>query len=155
MQLDDKIALKKLREAIDKALAPVADQLGLTKLRAGNIRYEPSGLSAKITLDAETVGSGGETKEQAAWAQYAQMYGLKPEWLHMSFRRAKGETVEILGLVPSRSKFPVLVTNTATNKQFLLTIEEVQRKFGEPQPQIGGLELVPPPRRGASDVDSD
>jgi hypothetical protein len=129
MRLDDKLTLKKLREAIDRALliGNVAEDFGLTSIKAGRISYDINGLSAKITLEAETT-ENGKTKEEANFEQYAVLFGLKPEWLHKSFDRGRGATVEIIGLQPSRSKFPVMVLD-ANKGRFLITAEEVQRKL--------------------------
>lgn len=149
MQLNDKIALKKLREAIDAELRVLTTKLGLTDLRTGNISYDASGCEAKIQVIAKAKRADGKTKEELDFIQYAEMYGMKPEWLHRTFdRRGKRgqEAVEIIGLKLTRSKFPVLVQEQAGDGKFLITIEEVQKKFGEPTP-TGELELVPPPPR--------
>ena len=148
MQLNDKIALKKLRQLIDEALIDVAKQLNLTDLKTGNISYDASGCEAKIQVIAKSARADGKTKEELDYAQYAEMYGLKPEWLHQVFRHGRGhDAVEIMGLLPSRSKFPVLVQDTATKKRFLITIEEVQRKFDKAAHEASNLELVPAPPR--------
>jgi hypothetical protein len=149
MQLNDKIALKKLREVIEAQLSAVVETLGLESLKTGNISYDASGTEAKIQVIAKAKREDGRIKEEIDYEKYAEMFGLKLDWLHMSYRRQNGETVEILGLCPNRSKFPVLVVNTKTNKRFLLTIEEVQKKLGGVKvvPMESTLELVPPPPR--------
>lgn len=130
MKLDDKIALKKLRERIDAALAPIATEFGLTKLQTGRIGYDIGGMGAKITVEAKCLGSDGQTQEEADYATYCDMYRLKPEWLHQKMLH-HGGMVEIIGLRPNRRRFPVLVQHN-DGKKILLTIPEVQRTMGGP-----------------------
>jgi hypothetical protein len=151
MRLDDKPTLKKLREAIDAALmlARVPEMFGLTSLKAGRISYDSNGLSAKITLEAEAKSEDGKSKDEVNFEKYAQLFGLKPEWLRSSFKRGL-DSVEIIGLHPNRSKFPVLVRSSETGKNFLITADEVKRKLGaKSAPQVfAGSILVPPLGKG-------
>lgn len=48
MRLDNRQDLDKLRAAMNTALAKVADELGLEKLRVGKVSYEIGGAGARI-----------------------------------------------------------------------------------------------------------
>jgi hypothetical protein len=52
MRLDNRQDLDKLRAAMNTALAKVADELGLEKLRASKVSYESGGAGARITVEA-------------------------------------------------------------------------------------------------------
>jgi hypothetical protein len=131
MRLDNRQDLDKLRAAMNTALAKVADELGLEKLRASKVSYESGGAGARITVEA-AVNIDGKTKDEIAWEQYAAMFGLELGWLHQTFEHKRNQVVEIIGLAPTRSRFPVMVKDAKTgNANILLTIEEVQRKLGK------------------------
>jgi hypothetical protein len=88
----------------------------------------------------------GKTKDEIAWEQYAAMFGLELGWLHQTFEHKRNQVVEIIGLAPTRSRFPVMVKDAKTgNANILLTIEEVQRKLGN-KSKGGLVEVAPPPR---------
>lgn len=144
MRLDNKQDINTLRAAMNLALAAVAAELGLTSLRAGNVKYEAGGAGATIQVKAEAI-VGGKTKHEIAWEQYAEMYGLQPAWLHHSFEHRRGQMVEIIGLQPTRSRFPVMVKDNTGNDNIILTVEEVQRKLGN-KSKGGLVEVAPPPR---------
>jgi hypothetical protein len=122
MMLNDRTSLRILREKIDAALQPLVSDCGLTKLKAGHIRYEGDGLSAKITVLAESAASDGTSRDEREFLRYAPLFNLKPTDLHRKVVFA-GKTYEIIGLRPNRRKYPVLCRNLNSNKIHLLKPE--------------------------------
>lgn len=122
MMLNDRTSLRILRRKIDEALEPLIKDCGLTSLKTGHIRYEGDGLSAKITLLAETASSDGTNRDEREFLRYASLFNLKPTDLHRKIVFA-GKTYEIVGLRPSRRTYPVLCRNLNTNKVHLLKPE--------------------------------
>jgi hypothetical protein len=154
MKLNDKTTLNKLRDAIDKALAPVAEEMELTSLKAGNISYDADGLAAKITLKATAKSADGKTKEENDFVRLADIYGLKPERLHQTITHGASDHLKIVGLAPNRSKFPVIVLSWKTNKRLLITAKEVQFKLNK-GPWKDGMpwkdsDRFTPPKEGAA-----
>ena len=103
--LNDKIALNKLRDAIDNALRPVCSAFELDSLKSGRISYDGSGTSAKITLNAKAKSADGKTQEEVAFQTYHTLFGFKPEHLHARFK-SNGNEYELIGFMPSRRKYP-------------------------------------------------
>jgi hypothetical protein len=126
MRLDDKVTLKKLREAIDRALliGNVAEDFGLDTIKAGRISYDRGGTSAKITLVAETTVNG-KTKDEVAFDTYHTLFGLKPEHLGATFDD-RGSQFKVTGIAPSRSRFPILAKDT-NGRQFCFPVTIMPR----------------------------
>lgn len=129
MRLNDKVALRKLREEMDKALADVAARMGLISLSTGNIRFEGDGTEAKLTVNAKAQSLDGKTTEERAFDQYHSMFGIPASALGSTITRINGQKCKIIGLCPNRRKFPVLVTGD-NGKRYLITVPEVQRIVG-------------------------
>lgn len=125
MQLNDKTALRLLRNKIDEALGAVAQECGLSKLQTGHIRYEYDGLSAKITVNAEATAKDGSNADEREFKRYAPLFGLKESDLHRKITFG-GKRYEIVGLRPNRRKYPVLCRDLNTQKNHLLKPEWIK-----------------------------
>ena len=125
MLLNDKTFLGKLRREIDAHLADIAKYQGLDSLKTGNISYDADGVGAKITVKAVAKRPDGKTREQLDFEKYHTIFDLKPEHFGARFVN-KGSEFEIVGLMPSRRKYPVLAVNLATGKRNLFTPDVVK-----------------------------
>lgn len=126
MQLADKTVLRNLRKAMDDALQAVAEKFDLVQLQTGRITYDSGGIEAKIQVVAVARRADGKTKEQLDFEKYHEIFGLKPEHFGARFT-SKSEEYKIAGLLPNRSKFPILGVNTTTGKRLLFTTDVVKR----------------------------
>jgi hypothetical protein len=133
IKLNDAVALKILRDRIDKALGLIKAELGLTVLRTGNISYERDGASCRIQVKAETTVDG-KTKEELDFRTYHTLFGLKAHHLHAKFYR-HGEPFEVVGIVPSRRKFPVVAKNVISGKRYFFPTTIVNNLQVEPLPR--------------------
>lgn len=135
-----------LRPELDAAIAAVGAKHGLS-LKIGNGSYEPDGASAKFQLLIGLLQEGDDPsmsveriKARAEYTRHAAIYGLEPEWLGRTFTRATGEKATIVGLMPNRTKFPVLCTVEGKPRGILLTTNEVKREFGkDPHAHVSAL----------------
>jgi hypothetical protein len=134
----DPAFLTRLRPEMDKALAEVAARHGIV-IKMGNGSYDRSGLLGGFKIELAVVQegqSGNPTHIRAAidWNNNAEFFGLKKEWLGTDTIH-KRLPHKIIGLMPSRSKFPVFVL-TPDGKEMLLTVEGVRKSFGLPASQF-------------------
>ena len=109
----DRITRKHLtaaRAAVESAISGI-DLPGMA-LALGKGKYGDYG---EITITISAVAADGtvETKEAMAFRTYAEMEGLKPEWLGRSFMDAQGVTHVIKGFRPRATKRPILTDSTA------------------------------------------
>lgn len=124
------LLLKAMRPEIDKALAEVGKRFGVS-FKAGGSKYDRSGALGEFKLELAVPTDDGETDPAVVraisdWNAYASaLFNLEPGWLGKTVNHA-GKPHKILGLLPNRAKFPVLVSDP-TGKHLLLTAEGVSR----------------------------
>lgn len=124
--------LKKLRIEMDAALQAVAKANGVL-IKTGSASYREASATFKVEVvaigdDAEdgdslTNGDATAIKAAADWKTSAILFGLKPEWLGAKCSTAHGP-FEIVGLIPRRRKYPVLVKTPSGLK--LMTTGQVK-----------------------------
>lgn len=104
----DKKAYNAFCKDVTDALEAVAKKHGVT-FKLGNGRYDPSGCSLKTSLEIATVGDDGAVVDQYAidYKRYAEMVGLKVEWLGKVFTDFTGKKYTITGYNSRRSAKPV------------------------------------------------
>jgi hypothetical protein len=124
--LNDKIHLKILRQRIDAALGTIKGELGLSKLKTAGIRYDGSGASCKITIEAE-VAVNGKTKAEVDFDTYSTLYGLKPEHLHSTFTHHAGQVFEVIGFAPTRRRFPIMAKSKSSGKTYFFPLTVIPR----------------------------
>lgn len=117
--------LKAIRADADAALAAVAQKHGVV-LRCGNGSYAETTahLKLEIALGAAEGERPSHVKAREDWNKGAVLFGLQKEWLGKDMPRRGKPAVTIIGLMPKRQRFPVLVREEG-GKEVLLTIEEV------------------------------
>ena len=105
----DKPTVKAIRMAMDKALATVEKEYGIT-IKTGNARF--SGDEVTFKVKANTVGDNGtvNTREANMWNLYADMNGLG----HLSVGdtvNLQGKSFTIAGWNTRARKSPVNITD--------------------------------------------
>lgn len=119
--------LKALRDEINAALEAVAEKHGIA-IETGSASFTERTATFKLNIAIRGEGAEGESaavlKAAADWEARAILYGLKKEWLGDTFLYGAKPMV-ILGLMPKRSRFPILARDTSTGKETLLPLEPV------------------------------
>lgn len=100
-----------LRTDLDAALEAIRAKYGLT-IEVGNMTYTSSDVSVKIS--AFLPSSEAQTKEAKAFLDKCFMYGLEKDDLGKEFISDSGERHKIVGLAPSRKRYPILTRNLTT-----------------------------------------
>jgi hypothetical protein len=117
----DKKNVGALRPVIEEALT-VLEKFGLTA-EVGFITYGDTNFTTKLKV---TTTSNGESE----FRKYARDFKLKPDWFGKTFQDGKN-TFEIIGLNENRSKFPVQIRNTQTQKTLSASADYIRRLFGD------------------------
>jgi len=99
MEITKKL-LQDIRPEMDAVLQPIAEKYGIT-ITVGNGKY--GGMTGQLKVNLSTTNEDGDDKRAVAYKRYASQYGLKEEWLGLSFKHRSG-IYTIVGLDPSRSK---------------------------------------------------
>jgi hypothetical protein len=127
----DREACRKLRDAINKALAPVSEELGVS-LKAGNATYTPDGKTARFHLDILTTDDSGKAVDKDAeyFKRNAPFFGMKADDLGKQFKSFGGKVYELVGYNSKSRKFPFIAKDVATSTRFKFTEEAVKRGLG-------------------------
>jgi len=106
----DRATVRSMIDEMETALQTVASKHGIT-IKRKSCTYRDNCMPVPFELRIERVTEDGnvETPESRAYTLRAQLFGLKPEWLFESFTNSSGQRFKIVGLVPRRRKFPVVV----------------------------------------------
>src|SRR5262245_28318173 len=106
IQTFDRTNLRALREELDASLAAIGKKHGVS-FQIGKIRFQET--TFKASIECSTTGTNGEVNDprRQAYVNYAQMFGLKAEWLDRPFVFA-GETFTVCGLKPKATRLPIL-----------------------------------------------
>ena len=111
----DRKALQYLRGVIDSALDELSNEQGWgIKLQLGNGSYSGSNGHFKLNISASDESGTVVTEEAEDFKRYAELYGLKPEWLGESFtyssvrQGSTPETYKIIGLKARARKRQIL-----------------------------------------------
>lgn len=139
----DRENLKTLRTDIDSALAQIASKHNI-QLSLGTIRFGTEEATTRLTMRTRTTSNGVKVEDTDSAAaidfkKHAALYGFKPEHLGATFKFGR-DMFKIVGLVPSRPKYPVSAQNLSTGRKF---------KF---RPQDTGLAKPPLPLFGSAPV---
>ena len=115
----DLAAAREIREALEPAVAAVAEKLGL-KGRTLNASYDPTSGTVVFKVEFNLADSGKRT-----WDAYANVYGLTPEMFGKTFRSKSGP-MTVCGLDLKKREFAVQATD-ARGKMFGFKPEGVIR----------------------------
>lgn len=122
--------LRALRADLDAAIKSVGEKHGVS-LSMGNASF--TDVTAKFSLNVAVVSEGQEgaspeeIKAAEDWKRYAAIEGLG-DWVGKTFERRTSPGVKwtILGYMPRRTSYPILVKRGDSGKKLLLTIDEVK-----------------------------
>ena len=137
----DRKALQYLRGVIDSALDELSNEQGWgIKLQLGNGSYSGSNGHFKLNISAIDESGTVVTEEAEDFKRYAELYGLKPEWLGESFTyssvRQGGtpETYKIIGL-KARARKRQILTEDGNGKRVVWpannVLELMERQAGK------------------------
>ena len=108
----DRQLLRALRADMDRAFADLGKKHGLL-IKTGRGTFTETTATLKVEIaDSGAVTSGNITspkdlKYRAAWPRFADSLNMQVEWLDRTFTGYDGETYTIIGIAPSRPKYPV------------------------------------------------
>lgn len=110
----DKNLLRVVRIELDRAMAEIGRKHDLL-IKCGSGRF--TDLSATLKVDiawaefgadlSKPMTSPKEAKYRAAWPRYADSLNMPIEWLDCEFTSHDSERYTIIGITPTRPKFPV------------------------------------------------
>jgi len=127
----DRKALQYLRGVIDSALDELSNEQGWgIKLQLGNGSYSGSNGHFKLNISAIDESGTVVTEEAEDFKRYAELYGLKPEWLGESFTyssvRQGGtpETYKIIGF-KARARKRQILTEDGNGKRVVWPAKNV------------------------------
>ena len=127
----DRKALQYLRGVIDSALDELSNEQGWgIKLQLGNGSYSGSNGHFKLNISAIDESGTVVTEEAEDFKRYAELYGLKPEWLGESFtyssvkRGSSPETYKIVGL-KARARKRQILTEDGNGKRVVWPAKNV------------------------------
>ena len=137
----DRKALQYLRGVIDSALDELSNEQGWgIKLQLGNGSYSGSNGHFKLNISAIDESGTVVTEEAEDFKRYAELYGLKPEWLGESFtyssvkRGSSPETYKIVGL-KARARKRQILTEDGNGKRVVWpannVLELMERQAGK------------------------
>ncbi len=127
----DKAKAKLIREAADKALAPMAEELGL-QITVKSGTFDGGQITFKVEFAEINEGGIVKTKEATDFEHYAHRYGMTAEHLGATFE-SRGETFTIVGCKPRATKMPILAKNSA-GKGYKFNDADVCRMLGIERP---------------------
>tara|TARA_R100000742_G_C4259886_1_gene77699 strand:- start:320 stop:742 length:423 start_codon:yes stop_codon:yes gene_type:complete len=111
--------LKDFRTQLDYALEELGEKEGI-KLTAGRCSYSDTFFSIKIEGAVEAEKGVATTKDQIAFKENAELYGLSPDDLFKTFRTGGfgGDAYEVWGLRPRSKKYPILAKKVGTDNVY-------------------------------------
>jgi len=113
-----KESLKDFRIQLDHVLQELGEKEGI-KLTAGRCSYSDTYFSIKIEGAIEAEKGVATTKDQIAFKENAELYGLSPDDLFKTFRVGFGaEAYEVWGLRPRSKKYPILAKKVGTDNVY-------------------------------------
>jgi hypothetical protein len=124
--------LRELRAEIDGLMKHIGKKYGVS-LGTTGCRFNSSEAKFSILATTSIVGANGETLKPANvkaakdWDLYCAMFGLKKVWMGKTLL-SNGKKVKIIGLLPNRRAWPVLVESTQ-GKELLMRADDVAIKL--------------------------
>lgn len=119
--------LRLLRSELDAVLPEIAAKLGMS-IKVGNGSYDAT--SGTLKVEAAMINDSGVvlTKEARHFKLYATSYGLEADDLNKTFITTHG-AFQITGLSLRSSKFPVLVKEVSTGREYKYSADLVRAKL--------------------------
>ena len=138
----DRKALQHLRGVIDSALEELSNKHGWgIKLQLGNGSYSGSNGHFKLNISAIDESGTVVTEEAEDFKRYAELYGLKPEWLGEIFTYSSvkqggtPETYKIVGFKARARKRQILTEHIESGRRVVWpaknVLELMERQAGK------------------------
>ena len=123
--LNNRTDLKILRDKMNKALATISDEVGIS-FNVGSMSYENDGTSATIKVGASAIGEDGKIVDKAAveFEKYCDLVGLKPDDLGKPVV-VGGKSFVVSGLNMKAKKYPV-IARAPSGKSYKLSAAAVR-----------------------------
>ena len=121
----DKQTLQNFRNDFAEAMKDLEQKYGLV-IELGNIRYSSTSFEGKISCKE------GESKDEVNaqdFYRYCTMYGLSRDDYDRRFT-FQGEDYIVVGIRPSKRKYPICCTQVSTGQTYGFTAELVKRCLG-------------------------
>jgi len=112
---------KKVREILENELPAIFEQHGL-KFELGNASYDSNYMKFS---NFRIMPKDALSEEESLLIKYNNHLDLN------KVARDNGRRIKLIGYKPRRSKFPYLVVDINTNKQYKYTREYVERIFAK------------------------
>lgn len=123
----DRVTAKEVIRRAEAALAPLAEEFGLTLTPKGS-SYDDTVLRLRVELGIRQLADG-RSSDQAQFEKYCVIYGLSPKEFGREFDYCK-DRYKIVAVQPSRDKRPIVGARTRDGKRFLFEPEQVQNALG-------------------------
>ena len=109
-----------LRERLNEAIAPIAEEFGLT-IKATNGTYGNSHGQFKVEIATTDTDGNEVTKESADYLSMCQWDSdWKPEWLFQNFT-VRGKEYKVVGWSTRSSKYPLLACDVISGNRHKFT----------------------------------
>ena len=130
----DRTTCALLRTAINKSLAEIAAELGVS-IKAGNGTFNTIGGHVTFKVECSLIGENGEVHSKAAddFMRCAERFGLSPDDLDKEFVTYSGDRFKLVGCSPRSHKFPFHGERIPDGKKFKL-LEPPNGPNGKPSP---------------------
>jgi len=115
--------IRTMREDINEALKAVAEKHGCT-ISAGSASYSDSSFNLKLEVVENSTDGSVVTKAMIDWNENAKFLGLDESLLGKTVM-IQGKPLEIVGLKPRASKYPVLGKDARDGKTYKLPVDLV------------------------------
>ena len=122
----DKQLLADFRKDFEEKMKDLEQKYGLV-ISLGGIRYSPDSFEAK--LECKEGDSKDEVNEQD-FKKYCHMYGLSYDDYDRRFAY-QGDDYIIVGVRPSKRKYPICCTQVSSGETYGFTAETVKRCLGK------------------------
>lgn len=134
-ELKTREAYGQLEQIINDTLAPKLAELGVSCKLAG-MTYGTGGTYSTLKVEVALLNPDGsaEGKDATAFKELASTYGFKPEDLGVEIDYGAGRKLKIVGLLPTRQKYPMLMEDVRTKKQTLHPPAVILRLMGREVP---------------------
>lgn len=120
----DMVTAKEVMRRAEAALAPLAEEFGLTLTPKGS-SYDETVLRLRVELGIRQLADG-RSADQAQFEKFCVIYGLSPNEFGREFEHG-GIRYKIVAVQPSRDKRPIVGARTRDGKRFLFRPLEVQQ----------------------------
>ena len=116
--------LDTIRKDINAALKSVAQKHSIA-LSIGGIKYDSEKFHTKLEAVIQNSENAGMSLREIEGLRnlkdYGSMFGVSEKDYGKKFTNWDGQTFKLVGLMPSRPKYPVVAESTKTGKMFKFT----------------------------------